>query len=101
MLDEQERLLAQMVEIRHPMVDSVEASGAIYDDLHAEGYLRQHESFYKWLVSLLHPESGQSLLDVSCGQGSLLKFARATGLRAVGLDISLSLIHISEPTRPY
>lgn len=88
MADEQERLLAQMVEIRHPMVDSVKASGAVYDDLHAEGYLRQRESFYKWLVSLLSPEPGQSLLDMSCGQGALLKFASDAGLCAVGLDLS-------------
>jgi SAM-dependent methyltransferase len=88
MLKKQQRLLSQMVEIRHPMINSVEESGAAYDDLHSKGYLRQQDSFYKWLVSLLHPEPGQRLLDISCGQGPLLKFAMDAGLRSVGVDIS-------------
>jgi ubiquinone/menaquinone biosynthesis C-methylase UbiE len=39
-------------------------------------------------LSLLHPRPEQALLDVSCGQGRLLCFARQAGLRVTGLDLS-------------
>jgi ubiquinone/menaquinone biosynthesis C-methylase UbiE len=59
-----------------------------YDDLHGAGVLRQRDSFYIWLLSLLEGRPGQSLLDISCGQGILLRFAQRKGLHATGLDLS-------------
>jgi ubiquinone/menaquinone biosynthesis C-methylase UbiE len=73
----------------------VTESSRNYDELHAVGYLRQRDSFYRWLVSLLHARRGQTLLDVSCGQGPLVHFALKAGLRAVGLDLSPSAIAIA------
>ena len=63
-------------------------SACSYDALHAAGQLRQRDSFYKWLIGLLQPRAGRRLLDVSCGQGTLLKFGREAGLMVAGLDLS-------------
>lgn len=46
--------------------------------------------FYEWLLSLLAPTAGSSLLDVSCGEGHLLKQveASANSIRSTGIDLS-------------
>lgn len=81
-----------MVEIRGHHITSTQASLAAYDDLHATGHLVQRDSFYKWLVGLLRPSPGKRLLDVSCGQGGVLKFAAMAQLKVFGLDLSLAAI---------
>lgn len=86
--DEDEQLMRALVELRKPGVALTSDSASSYDALHAEGQLRQRDSFYKWLVSLLRPQPGQQLLDVSCGQGALLKFGQEAGLVVAGLDLS-------------
>jgi ubiquinone/menaquinone biosynthesis C-methylase UbiE len=83
-----DRLLAGLVELRGRQIDSVDDSARRYDELHAHGHLRQRDSFYIWLLSLLDPKPGQRLLDLSCGQGTLLHFAAAAGLHTTGLDLS-------------
>jgi len=83
-----ERLMRSLVELRGRNIDSSWDSSHAYDDLHDAGMLRQRDSFYIWLLSLLHPRPGQTLLDVSCGQGILLRFARQAGLCVIGLDLS-------------
>ena len=85
-------LMRGMVEIRGRHVTSTQASLAAYNGLHAAGHLVQRDSFYKWLVSLLSPLPNKRLLDVSCGQGGLLRFAAAARLRAFGLDLSPTAI---------
>jgi ubiquinone/menaquinone biosynthesis C-methylase UbiE len=82
------RLLGELVELRGRQIQSMADSARSYDELHAEGHLRQRDSFYIWLLSLLSPKRGQMLLDLSCGQGRLLRFAAAAGLRTVGFDLS-------------
>ncbi len=59
-----------------------------YDRIYASEPIRQIDSFYDWLLRLVHPSSGQSLLDVSCGIGRLVRIARSEKLRAVGVDFS-------------
>jgi len=86
--DANERLMRELVELRGRHINSTLDTLYEYDTLHDAGYLRQRDSFYKWLLSLLHPCPGQTLLDVSCGQGTLLHFAAQAGLNAVGLDLS-------------
>ncbi len=81
-------LMRSLVEIRGQHIDSTQASSTAYDSLHAAGHLVQRDSFYKWLVSLLRPSPGQRMLDVSCGQGGMLKFAAKARLEAVGLDFA-------------
>jgi 2-polyprenyl-3-methyl-5-hydroxy-6-metoxy-1,4-benzoquinol methylase len=85
---ENERLLRGLVEIEGQSASSGSHEVKSYDDLHAEGYLRQRDSFYKWLLGLLQARPGDRLLDVSCGQGLLLHFAAEQGLRVDGIDVS-------------
>jgi SAM-dependent methyltransferase len=100
-LDEEERLMRAFVELRGQSIDSSLDSLRAYDDLHDTGSLRQRDSFYIWLVDLLNPRPGQTLLDVSCGQGTLLHFASKAGLRATGLDLSpLAAAIASRQIRP-
>ena len=62
----------------------------------------------------LHLPQGSTVLDAGCGSGRHLRsLARLPGLQILGIDrnpsdvegavqaLKLSLIHISEPTRPY
>ena len=48
------------------------------------------------------PATGEHVLDVGCGAGaSSLALAARVGVGGHVLGMDLSLIHISEPTRPY
>ena len=87
-LEDQIWLMPSLVEIRRQDLDSIQTSLVAYNSLHGAGHLRQKDSFYKWLVSLLRPSPGRRLLDVSCGQGGMLRFAAKAGLEAFGLDLS-------------
>lgn len=86
--DSNKRLIREMVELQGRYIHSVQDSLGAYDDLHDAGQLRQRDSFYKWLLSLLQPEPGQTLLDISCGQGLFVHFAAQAGLQATGIDLS-------------
>jgi SAM-dependent methyltransferase len=84
-----------LVELQGPGTRRTSDSADSYDELHAAGHLRQRDSFYKWLISLLQPQSGQHLLDVSCGQGALLKFGQEAGLVVAGLDLSSEAVAVA------
>ena len=98
--DESQRLIQELVELRGRQIVLAEDSAQSYDELHGEGHLRQQDSFYKWLLSLLGPRPGQSLLDVSCGQGLLLDFAGQASLKVVGMDLSSSAVTIARRQVP-
>jgi ubiquinone/menaquinone biosynthesis C-methylase UbiE len=93
---EQDRLMRALVELRGQQIGSTEDSARSYDALHTGESLRQKDSFYIWTLSLLgagrEQIQGRRLLDVSCGQGSLLDFAHQAGLAAVGFDLSASAL---------
>jgi SAM-dependent methyltransferase len=93
--EQNERLMRALVELQGPGIKRTSDSAVSYDELHATGHLRQRDSFYKWLVSLLRPRAGQRLLDVSCGQGSLLKFGQEAGLVVAGLDLSSQAVAVA------
>jgi SAM-dependent methyltransferase len=60
-----------------------------YDELFATSdRLRDSDAFYRWVLDKLEPQPGQRLLDVGCGEGLLVKFARQRGLQAMGIDLS-------------
>jgi SAM-dependent methyltransferase len=77
-----------MIEIRHKSIqtpaDEIDAYNQLYD---ANG-IRHLDSFYLWILNLLDARPGQTLLDVSSGEGSLVYFALEHGLRASGIDFS-------------
>lgn len=58
------------------------------------GYLRPFDA-YPIFLQLLGAESGESLLDVACGPGLLLRAARERGLDATGIDISHEALGIA------
>lgn len=62
-------------------------------------YLRPPEA-YPIFLRLLGVEPGQSLLDVACGPGLLLREARNQGLRACGLDISTVALTMTPQVAP-
>ncbi|NJM05092.1 class I SAM-dependent methyltransferase [Candidatus Gracilibacteria bacterium] len=69
---------------------------AAYDQLHARHGLRQLDSFYRWLLRLLDPVPGRSLLDVATGEGVLPNFAQQLyGLIATGTDVSARATQIA------
>ena len=51
------------------------------------------------LAQRLDIREGMEVLDVACGTGRWLIAAQRAGAKPAGIDLSLSLIHISEPTR--
>lgn len=81
-----------MIEIWHPQIRGAGESQRAYDDIYGDEGIQLLDSFYLWLLSLVNPRPGSRLLDVSCGQGALVGFARQTGVEAYGLDFSSAAI---------
>jgi SAM-dependent methyltransferase len=77
-----------MLEIRHENMDRTEDTQRRYNDIYRDDGILQRDSFYLWLVSLLKPQPGRLLVDISCGQGRLVRFAQERGLRAIGMDFA-------------
>jgi SAM-dependent methyltransferase len=62
---------------------------AAYDEMFSGAEkLRDSDSFYRWVLDRLVPQPGKRLLDVGCGEGLLVKYARQRGVQAIGVDIS-------------
>jgi SAM-dependent methyltransferase len=70
-----------------------EDTRAAYNQLYQDTGILLRNSFYLWLLDLLKPEPGQLLLDVSCGQGRLVKFAQEKGLLAMGMDFAEEAVY--------
>jgi SAM-dependent methyltransferase len=78
-----------MIEIRHKEMDRSEAIRRAYDDIYTHEGILHRDSFYLWLIDLLKPEAGRTLVDISCGQGQLVILARRRGLIGIGMDFSI------------
>jgi SAM-dependent methyltransferase len=83
-----------MLEIRHENMDRTEDTQAQYNEIYRAEGLLQRDSFYLWLIGLLKPQPGNLLLDISCGQGRLVRFAHEQGLRAIGMDFAEDAVRI-------
>lgn len=79
-----------MLEIRRQEIQSGLSTQNAYNDLYTRTDLAQLDSFYLWLLDLLHPLPGRSLLDISCGQGRLAELAAQRNLRVIGTDFSFA-----------
>ncbi len=77
-----------MLEIRHDRMDDTFATQEAYNQIYSHEGILLRDSMYLWLVSLLEPQPGKSLLDISTGQGRLVALARHLGLNALGTDFS-------------
>jgi len=74
-----------MIEIRHTGEGGLRAA---YDEFYESRQTRHEDDYYRWLIRLLRPQAGRSLLDVACGEGPLVRTAAAAGLCARGVDLS-------------
>lgn len=81
-----------MLEIRHEGMQALSNTQQAYNNIFHSSGLMQRDSYYLWLLHLLHPEPGQTLLDISCGQGRLVTLAQRMGLQAFGIDFSFAAL---------
>jgi SAM-dependent methyltransferase len=51
------------------------------------GFLRETDAFYLWVLDKLGAHKG-TLLDIACGEGHMIYWARKRGIDAYGLDFS-------------
>lgn len=77
-----------MIELRLPEFTDTGDERAIYNEIYQDRGIDHRDSFYWWLLELMNPQPGQTLLDVSCGQGKLVQFARTKQVEAFGVDFS-------------
>ncbi len=89
-----------MLEIRHSNMDNTLALLKAYDEIYSSIGIQHLDSFYLWLISLLRPEVGKILVDVSCGQGRLVSLAQRMGIRTVGVDFSIEGLYIGHKHSP-
>jgi len=78
-----------MLEIRHDSMNESRNIQQAYDDIYATEGIMHNDSLYLWLIGLLHPSTGHTLIDISCGQGRLIALAQQQGLNAIGIDFSI------------
>lgn len=83
------RAESDMIEIRHSGMSSSEDTKRAYDQIYSGDGILLRDSMYLWLISLLGARPGATLLDISCGEGQLVKLAQDAGLRAMGMDFSM------------
>ncbi len=67
-----------------------------YDNLYKREVLRESPDFYRWVIDILSPEPGKTLLDIACGAGYLLKEVENLNLIIAGLDISEVALRIAK-----
>jgi SAM-dependent methyltransferase len=87
--------MRSVLEIRHTDEATTDWSQGAYEDIYTSDEIRHIDSFYEWLLSLLEPVPGSSLLDVACGVGVLPRLAEdKMQLNAFGVDFSLEALAI-------
>ncbi len=83
-----------MIELRLPEAKTA-SEREFYNKIYVERGIDHLDSFHLWLIELMNPQPGQTLLDVSCGQGKIVEFARARQVQALGVDFSASALQIA------
>jgi SAM-dependent methyltransferase len=71
-----------------------------YDQQYTDRGIRDSDSFYRWILDLLQVRAPARLLDVSCGEGHLLRWALREELSAFGLDIATEATCLSRELAP-
>ena len=89
-----------MIEIRHPHMDTGSDTQEAYNTIYDEQGIQHSDSFYLWLISLLKPQPGRLIIDISTGQGRLVTLANQAGLKSIGTDFALSGVKIGRSNTP-
>jgi SAM-dependent methyltransferase len=89
-----------MLEIRHDNINETPALLEAYNEIYRNKGILLRDSLYLWFISLLKPEPGKILVDISCGQGRLVALADRMGLRPIGVDFSIDGIQIGMHDAP-
>lgn len=73
-----------------------------YDRIYLTSGLRANSAYYRWMIGLLQPKPYTKLLDVSCGEGILLREVAKlkAGIGIFGLDISNVAVDIAKKNTP-
>lgn len=87
------------IEIRHEQTEIAEQHS--YDVIYATDGIRQRDSFYLWFLELVKRSGRGKLLDVSCGEGIFLDFARQVGFLTVGVDFSRTALDKASHITPF
>jgi SAM-dependent methyltransferase len=74
------------IEIRHEPTEIAEQQA--YNTIYAKQGIDQRDSFYLWFLDQVVRYGRGRLLDVSCGEGSFIRFARRAGFATIGIDFS-------------
>ena len=82
-----------MIEIRHESQRELPPTQQAYEEIYLREGISMRDSFYLWLISLLNPEPGSLLLDISCGEGKLVGFSTLKGVKAIGVDFSANAVY--------
>jgi SAM-dependent methyltransferase len=89
-----------MIEIRHAHMDTGSDTQEAYNSIYDEQGIQHSDSFYLWLISLLKPQPGGVLIDISTGQGRLVTLAYKMELKSIGIDFAMSGIKIGKAIAP-
>ncbi len=89
-----------MITIHREPIRSSHQARAAYNRLYQnpQTWLCSRYATARWLLGLIHPRPGSTLLDVACGDGTLLTVARSVGLDCYGIDISDQAIGLARRT---
>lgn len=72
-----------------------------YDELVGEeGSDYQQHVVHPGALRLLHPQPGEAILDVGCGQGVFCRLLHEAGVRVTGIDAARELIRIARQRGP-
>lgn len=73
-----------------------------YDRIYTTFGLRTNSAYYRWIIKLLQPKPNSRILDVSCGEGILLREIEKLnkGIETYGLDISNEAVGIAKKNTP-
>jgi SAM-dependent methyltransferase len=89
-----------MFEIRHEQITEEYTTRDAYNEIYSGQGILHHDSLYLWLIGLLHPVTGKTLLDIACGEGRLVTLAQRKGLNAFGTDFSIQGLYKGQHESP-
>lgn len=78
-----------------PVTASADQVREDYDTQYRDRGIRDSDSFYRWVLDLLQVQAPARILDVSCGEGHLLRWALRQHLSTYGLDIADEAVRLS------